>query len=73
MLQKAQEVKSLSEEIARLLRQSFAKGNEITDLKEQCNERQAEIERLNEVRVLLCFSSLLINSTASGCLKTCIK
>ena len=48
-LQKAQEVESLSKEVARLTRQSFAKGNEIADLKEQCNERQAEIERLNEV------------------------
>ena len=51
-LQKAQEVESLSKEVARLLRQSFSKGNEIADLKEQCNERQAEIERLNEVIVL---------------------
>jgi len=48
-LQKAQEVEILSGEVARLTRQSFAKGNEITDLKEQCNERQAEIERLSEV------------------------
>jgi len=51
-LQKAQEVESLSKEVARLLRQSFSKGNEITDLKEQCNEHQAEIERLNEVTIL---------------------
>ena len=51
-LQKAQEVESLSKEVARLLRQSFSKGNEIVDLKEQCNERQAEIERLTEVTVL---------------------
>ena len=48
-LLKGQEVESLSREVARLTRQSFAKGNEIADLKEQCNERQAEIERLNEV------------------------
>jgi len=48
-LQKAQQVESLSGEVARLTRQSFAKGNEIIDLKEQCNERQAEIERLSEV------------------------
>jgi predicted nucleic acid-binding Zn-ribbon protein len=48
-LLKGQEVESLSREVARLIRQSFAKGNEIADLKEQCNERQAEIERLNEV------------------------
>ena len=48
-LQKAQEAEALSKEVARLLRQSFAKGNEIADLKEQCNEHQAEIERLNEV------------------------
>jgi len=52
-LQKAQEVESLSKEVARLFRQSFSKGNEIADLKEQCNERQAEIERLNEVIALL--------------------
>ena len=51
-LQKGQEVESLSKEVARLLRQSFSKGNEIADLKEQCNERQAEIERLNEVTTL---------------------
>ena len=51
-LQKAQEVESLSKEVARLLRQSFSKGNEIADLKEQCDERQAEIERLNEVIAL---------------------
>ena len=51
-LQKAQEVESLSREVARLIRQSFAKGNEIADLEEQCNERQAEIERLNEVTAL---------------------
>ncbi|KAF9648862.1 hypothetical protein BDM02DRAFT_3186733 [Thelephora ganbajun] len=48
-LQRAQEVESLSREVARLIRQSFAKGNEIADLKEQCDERQAEIERLNEL------------------------
>ena len=48
-LQKVQEVESLSKEVARLLRQSFSKGNEIADLKEQCNEREAEIERLNQV------------------------
>ena len=48
-LQKAQEVETLSREVARLTRQSFAKGNEVADLKEQCNEREAEIERLNEV------------------------
>lgn len=52
-LQKAQEVERLSKEVARLLRQSFSKGNEIADLKEQCNERQAEIERLNEVNATL--------------------
>lgn len=51
-LLKGQEVKSLSREVARLIRQSFAKGNEIADLKEQCDERQAEIERLNEVITL---------------------
>lgn len=47
-----QEVQTLSQEVARLIRESFAKGNEITDLKEQCDERQAEIERLNEVITL---------------------
>lgn len=51
-LLKGQEVESLSREVARLIRQSFAKGNEIADLKEQCDERQAEIERLNEVITL---------------------
>ena len=56
-LLKGQEVESLSQEVARLIRQSFAKGNEIADLKEQCNERQAEIERLNEVITLLWCSS----------------
>ena len=55
-LQKAQEVETLSREVARLVRQSFAKGNEITDLKEQCDERQAEIERLNEVIALFRYS-----------------
>jgi len=48
-LQKAQEVENLSREVARLIRQSFSKGNEIADLKGQCNERQAEIERLSEL------------------------
>ena len=58
-LQKAQEAETLSREVARLTRQSFAKGNEIADLKEQCNERQAEIERLNEVISLFqCLPSL---------------
>ena len=56
-LLKGQEVESLSQEVARLIRQSFAKGNEIADLKEQCNERQAEIERLNEVITLFWYSS----------------
>ena len=57
LLQKAQEVESLSGDVARLIRQSFANGNEIADLKGQCDERQTEIERLNEVIV---FSSLLL-------------
>lgn len=48
-LQKKREAESLSRELARLTRQSFANGNEIADLKEQCDERQTEIERLNEV------------------------
>ena len=56
-LQKAQEVESLSREVARLTRQSFTKGNEIVDLEEQCNERQAEIERLNEVITLFWYFS----------------
>jgi len=56
-LQKAQEVESLSKEVARLLRQSFSRGNEIADLKEQCDERQAEIERLNEVTALFLYFS----------------
>ena len=59
-LQKAQEVESLSKEVARLIRQSFAKGNEIADLKEQCNEHQAEIERLNEVIALSQYVFLLL-------------
>ena len=58
-LQKAQEVESLSQEVARLIRQSFSKGNEIADLKEQCDERQAEIERLNEVITLFWYPPLL--------------
>lgn len=57
-LQKAQEVESLSREVARLIRQSFSKGNEMADLKEQCNERQAEIERLNEVTALFWYFPL---------------
>lgn len=55
-LRKAQDVESLSQEVARLIKQSFAKGNEIADLNEQCNERQAEIERLNEVIALFRYS-----------------
>jgi predicted nucleic acid-binding Zn-ribbon protein len=51
-LQKSQEIESLSREVARLIRQSFAKGNEIADLKEVCDEHQSEIERLNEVIVI---------------------
>ena len=60
VLQKAQEVESLSREVARLIRQSFAKGNEIADLKEQCDEPQAEIERLNEVIALFQYFPLLL-------------
>ena len=56
-LLKGQEVESLSREVARLIRQSFAKGNEIADLKEQSDERQAEIERLNEVTTLFWYFS----------------
>ena len=51
-LRKAQEVESLSREVARPIRQSFAKGNEIADLKEQCDGHRAEIERLNDVIAL---------------------
>lgn len=61
-LQKAQEVESLSKEVARLIKQSFTKGNEIVDLKEQCDESQAEIERLNEVILIRqYFASILLN------------
>jgi transcriptional regulator NrdR family protein len=52
-LQKAQEAEILSREVARLIKQSFFNGNEIADLKEQCDERQIEIERLNEVIAVL--------------------
>jgi vacuolar-type H+-ATPase catalytic subunit A/Vma1 len=52
-LQKAQETDNLSREVARLIKQSFLDGNEIADLKELCDERQIEIERLNEVIAVL--------------------
>ncbi|KAF9786422.1 hypothetical protein BJ322DRAFT_1059510 [Thelephora terrestris] len=48
-LQKAQEAEILSRAVARLIKQSFLNGNEIADLKDQCDERQIEIERLNEL------------------------
>ena len=69
-LQKAQEVESLSQEGARLIRQPFSRGNEIADLKEQCDERQAEIERLNEVIALFWYPPLLNRFKASERLKT---
>ena len=60
VLQKSHEVESLSREVSRLIKKSFAKGNEIVDLKEQCEERQAEIERLNEVITLFRYFSLFL-------------
>jgi hypothetical protein len=73
-LQKSQEVESLSGEVARLIRQSFAKGNEIADLKEQSNEREAEIERLNEVIACFWYFSLLLTGfTAPRNLKKRLK
>jgi predicted nucleic acid-binding Zn-ribbon protein len=59
-LQKAQEVETLSQEVSRLIKQSFTKGNEIMDLKEECNEHQAEIERLNEVIAVFSVVSLFL-------------
>ena len=63
-LQKAQEVESLSKEVARLIKQLFAKGNGIADLKEQFDESRAEIERLNGV-ILICqyFPSILLTKS----------
>lgn len=59
-LQKAQEVEALSQEVSRLIKQSFVKGNEILDLKDQCDEHQAEIERLKEVTTVFDFTSFLL-------------
>lgn len=69
-LQKAQEVESLSKEVARLFRKSFSQDNEIFDLKGQCNERQAEIERLNEVIALFLYFPLLTRHKAPECRET---
>ena len=72
-LQKAQEVETLSKEVSRLIKQSFTKGNEILDLKEQCDEYQAEIERLKEVITIFDVTSFLLTGLqAPRILKMCL-